>query len=171
VLPLCHHTHAPACHHHPLVSPEHSNDGEDESGALNGPEYFSQEPHYIHDEMIDASPGHHPNNIHDSEDDVSVVPNTEELFEEEDEKENVEVRSKNKLLSPIKEVLQVWKHDITLWSSLQDIMQTPIPSKQYLLPIAQLVPYTQTYPQCCTQNIEANSTELTNIRRHIASFI
>jgi hypothetical protein len=27
------------------------------SGALNGPEHFSQDPHYIHDEMIDASPG------------------------------------------------------------------------------------------------------------------
>jgi hypothetical protein len=43
------------CHYLPLVSPKHSDDGE-ESGALNGPEYFSQEPHYIHDKMIDASP-------------------------------------------------------------------------------------------------------------------
>jgi hypothetical protein len=40
VLPLCHCNHAPACHHLPLVSPKHSDDGEEESGALNGPEYF-----------------------------------------------------------------------------------------------------------------------------------
>jgi hypothetical protein len=38
-----------------MVSPEHSNDGEEESGALNISEPFSQEPHYIHDKMIDAS--------------------------------------------------------------------------------------------------------------------
>jgi hypothetical protein len=29
-------------------------DGEKESGATNSTEYFSQEPHYIHDETIDA---------------------------------------------------------------------------------------------------------------------
>jgi hypothetical protein len=29
---------------------------EESGGGLNGPEHFSQEPHYIHDEMIDASP-------------------------------------------------------------------------------------------------------------------
>jgi hypothetical protein len=82
VLPLHHHTHAPAYHHLPLVSPEHSDDGE-KSGALNGPEQFSQEPHYIHDEMIDASPGTGPNNIHDNvlEDGVSIISNTKELFE------------------------------------------------------------------------------------------
>jgi hypothetical protein len=52
---LQHCTHAPACHHLPLVSPEHSDDGEKESRAINSTEYFSQEPHYyIHDEMIDA---------------------------------------------------------------------------------------------------------------------
>jgi hypothetical protein len=73
---LCHHTHAPACHHLPLASPKCSNDGEEESGALNSPENFSQKPHYIHDEMIDASPGLHPNDMHDSEDAVSVIPNT-----------------------------------------------------------------------------------------------
>jgi hypothetical protein len=39
VLPLCHCTHAPACRHLPLVSPECSNDGE-ESGALISPEHF-----------------------------------------------------------------------------------------------------------------------------------
>ncbi len=55
MLPLCHCTHAPTCHHLPLVSPEPSDDGEEESGALNGPEQFSQEPYYIYDEMIDAS--------------------------------------------------------------------------------------------------------------------
>jgi hypothetical protein len=57
----------------PLVSPKHSNDGEEESGALNGSEYFSYEPHYIHDEMIDASPGLHPNDIHDLEDDLEAL--------------------------------------------------------------------------------------------------
>ncbi len=55
VLPLHPYTHAPACHHLPMVSPEHSNDGEEESGALNISEPFSQEPYYIHDKMIDAS--------------------------------------------------------------------------------------------------------------------
>jgi hypothetical protein len=65
LLPLCHHTHVPACHCLPLVSPECSNDGEEESGALNVPAHFSQEPYYIHDEMIEASPGPHPKNIHD----------------------------------------------------------------------------------------------------------
>jgi hypothetical protein len=33
---------------------ECSNDGE-ESGVLNSPEHLSLEPHYIHDEMSDAS--------------------------------------------------------------------------------------------------------------------
>jgi hypothetical protein len=37
--------------------------------------------------MIDASPGTGPNDIHDyvPEDDVSIITNTEELFEEQDE--------------------------------------------------------------------------------------
>jgi hypothetical protein len=67
--------HAPACHCLPLISSEHSNDGEEKSGSLNGPEHFSQEPHYIHDKMIDVSPVTGPNNIHDfvPEDDVSIV--------------------------------------------------------------------------------------------------
>jgi hypothetical protein len=96
-------------------------------------------------------PGHDPKNIHDSEDDVSIVPNTEELFEEQDEKENAETRSEINLLSPIEEVLHIWKHcDITLWSPLQDILWTPILYNQYLLLVAQLVPYTQTYSQCGT---------------------
>ena len=119
--------------------------------AVNGTEYFSQEPHYIHDEMIDATPGLHPDNIHDLEGDVSIIPNTKELFEEQDKKENVEARSKIKLFSPTEEVLQAWKHrNVALWSPLQDIMQTPIPSNQYLLPVAQLVPYTQMHLQCGT---------------------
>jgi hypothetical protein len=76
VLPSQHCTHAPACHHLPLVSPEHSDDGENESGAVNSTDYFSQEPHNIHDEMIDATPGHHPDNIHDLEGDINIIPNT-----------------------------------------------------------------------------------------------
>jgi hypothetical protein len=54
VFPLCHCTHAPAYHCVPLVSSEHSNDKEEESGALNGTG---------------------PNNIYDFvlEDDVSIV--------------------------------------------------------------------------------------------------
>jgi hypothetical protein len=68
------------------------------------------------------------------EDDVSVVTNTKELFEEQDERENVETESKIMLLSPMEVVLQVWKHhDIDLWSPLQDLMMTPIPKKRYLL--------------------------------------
>ena len=65
-------------------------------GALNGPENFSQEPHHIHDKTIDTSPGTGSNNIHDSvpEDDVSIVTNIKELFEEQDEKENEEAESK-----------------------------------------------------------------------------
>jgi hypothetical protein len=83
--------------------------------------------------MIDAPPGH----IRDSEGDVSIILNTKELFEEQDKKENVEVRSKIKLFSPTEEVLQTWKHlDVALLSLLQDIMLTPIPSNQYLLPVA-----------------------------------
>jgi hypothetical protein len=118
-------------------------------GALNGPVNFSQEPHHIHDKTIDTSPGTGPNNIHDSvpEDDVSIVTNIKELFEEQDEKENVEAESKIMLLSPIKEVLQVWKHhciDLS-WSPLQEVMETPIPSNQNLLPVTQLVQYTQIY--------------------------
>jgi hypothetical protein len=38
--------------------------------------------------MKDAPPCPCPNNIHDLEDDVSIVPNTRELFEEQDEEEN-----------------------------------------------------------------------------------
>jgi hypothetical protein len=90
VLTLHHCTHAPACHHLSLVSPKHSNDGEEESGALNISEPFSQEPHNIHDEMIDGSPGTGPNNIHDFIlDDVSVIMNTEELFEEQQMKRRI----------------------------------------------------------------------------------
>jgi hypothetical protein len=80
------------------------------------------------------------------EDDVSIITNTEELFEEQDKKENKVVDSKILLLFPIEEVLQVWKHcNINLWTSLQDFMWTPIPSNQNLLPVTQLVLYTQMY--------------------------
>jgi hypothetical protein len=95
VLPSCHFKLAPACHHLPLVSPEHSDNGEEKPRALNGSEHFPQEPHYIHDETIDASP------FHCSEDDVSIIPNTKEF------KENVVARSKIKLLSPTEEALHV----------------------------------------------------------------
>ena len=40
VLPLRHHTHAPACHHLPLVSPKHSDDREKELEALNSTNTF-----------------------------------------------------------------------------------------------------------------------------------
>jgi hypothetical protein len=80
--------------------------------------------------MTDAPLGH----IHDLEGNVSIIPNTEELFEEQDKKGNVEARSKIKLFSPTEEVLHAWKHrNVALWSPLQDIMQTPIPSNQNLL--------------------------------------
>jgi hypothetical protein len=54
-------------------------------GALNSPKHFSQESHYIRDKMIDASPGTGPNNIHDyvPEDDVSIITNNQEIFEDE----------------------------------------------------------------------------------------
>jgi hypothetical protein len=103
--------------------------------------------------MIDASPGTGLNDIHEyePEDDVSVITNTEELFEEQDEMEDMVVDRKRMLFSPIKEVLQVWKHHgINLWSPLQDLMQTPIPSNQNLLPVAQLLLYMQMYSQCGT---------------------
>ncbi len=117
-----------------------ANDREKESEAINGTEYFSQE-----------TPGHCPDNIHYSEGDVYIIPNTKELIGEQDKKENVAARSKIKLFSPTEEALQAWKHhDIALWSPLQDIMQTLIPSNQYLSLVAQLVPYTQTHLQFCT---------------------
>jgi hypothetical protein len=103
--------------------------------------------------MIDASPGTHPNDIHYcvQEDNVSIITNTKEHFEEQDEKENVEVESKIMPLSPIEVVFQVWKHcNVAPWSPLPDIMWTPIPSNQYILPVAQLVPYTQKSLQCGT---------------------
>jgi hypothetical protein len=60
--------------------------------------------------MIDASPGLHLNDFHDSEDDESTISNTEAFYEEQDEKENVVVRSIIKLFSPTEEALQAWKH-------------------------------------------------------------
>jgi hypothetical protein len=92
-----------------------------------------------------------PHHIHDSEGDMSIIPKTKELFEEQDKRENVEARSEIKLSSPMGEILQAWKyHDIALRYPLQDIMWTPIPSNQYLLLVAQLVLYTQMYLQCGT---------------------
>jgi hypothetical protein len=54
--------------------------------------------------MIDASPGTGPNNIHDYvlEDDVFIITNTEELFEEQDESVMI--------FSFIKKDLQYWRH-------------------------------------------------------------
>jgi hypothetical protein len=114
VLPLCHCTYARACHQIPLVSPNCSDDGE-ESGALNSPEHFSQKPHYIHDEMIDASPNTGPNNIHDyvPEDDVSIILNTESLFEEQDEIMDMAADSNVMIFSPIKKALQYMRHHST----------------------------------------------------------
>jgi hypothetical protein len=84
VLPSHCHTHAPASHCLPLVSPEHSDDGEEEKRALDNSNHLSQEPHYIHGDTMDASPGLCLDNAHDSEDDVS-----KEFYEEQDEKKNV----------------------------------------------------------------------------------
>jgi hypothetical protein len=55
---------------------------QEHSSVLNT--FFSQEPHYIHDEMIDASPGTDLNHTHDYvlEDDVSIITDTKELFKE-----------------------------------------------------------------------------------------
>jgi hypothetical protein len=128
VLLFSHSTHALACHHLPLVSPEHSNDGEEESRALDGSEHFSQAPHYTHDDKIDASPCLHLNDVHDSEDVVSAISNTKEFYEEQDEKENVIVRSKKLFLllsKPFKPGSTTMSH--CGWSLLQDIMKTPIP--------------------------------------------
>jgi hypothetical protein len=100
VLLLHHHPHAPACHCLPLVSPEHSNDGEEETRALDGSEHFSQKPHYIHDDTIDASLGLHLNVAQDIDDDVSTISKTKEFYKEQDEKESAVARSKIKLFSP-----------------------------------------------------------------------
>jgi hypothetical protein len=86
ILPFPHCTHAPACQHLPLVSPECSDDGEEELRALDCSDHFSQEPHYIHDDTIYASPGLHLNDVHDLEDAVSTISNTEEFYEEQDKR-------------------------------------------------------------------------------------
>jgi hypothetical protein len=102
--------------------------------------------------MIDASPGTGLNDIHDFVlgDDVSFIMNTKELFEEQDEMENMEADGKIMLFSPIEESYKFGSTtgSINLCSPLQDLMQTPIPSNQNLLPVAQLVPYTQMYSKC-----------------------
>jgi hypothetical protein len=103
VLSFCHCTHAPAYHHLPLVSPEHSNDGE-ESGALIGPEHFSQD----HTTFMMKWLMHPPVPVWIIfmimywRQCASIVMDTEELFEEQ--------HSKIMLFSPIEDSLQVWKH-------------------------------------------------------------
>jgi hypothetical protein len=96
----------------PLVSPEHSDDGE-ESGALTSPKHLSQEPHYIHDETSDASANPDLKHIHCHgcvlEDDVSVIMDMEELIEEvikngHGSSSNVTIFSTNK------KALQAWRH-------------------------------------------------------------
>jgi hypothetical protein len=54
--------------------------------------------------VIDASPGTGPTDIHDyvPEDDVSIITNTEELFEEQDESVTI--------FSPIEKALPYWRH-------------------------------------------------------------
>jgi hypothetical protein len=152
-----------------LVSPEHFNDGE-EPGALTSPKPFSQGPHYIHDEMSDASTNNKSgaltgsecfsqglHYIHDEmtdtsanpscvpEDDVSVIGEVTEMMK-------VAADSSMTIFSsPIEEILQAWRHCCTdLWSPLQDLMQTPIPSTQNLMLAAKPLPYMKTYSQCST---------------------
>jgi hypothetical protein len=62
--------------------------------------------------MIDASPSTGPTNIHEYvlEDDVSIIVNTEELFEEQDEIMDMAVDSNTMIFSPIKKALQYWRH-------------------------------------------------------------
>jgi hypothetical protein len=50
------HPHAPACHCLPLISPEHSNDGEEELRAIDNSEHFSQKSHYIDDDTGSMHP-------------------------------------------------------------------------------------------------------------------
>jgi hypothetical protein len=64
-----------------VVSPVCSDEGE-EFGALTGPEHLSLEPHYIHDEMSDAS--------------------TEMM--------DMSVDSKIMIFSPTEKALQAWRH-------------------------------------------------------------
>jgi hypothetical protein len=65
--------------------------------------------------MIDASVGTGPNDIHDyvPEDDVSIITNTEEIFEEQDEIMDMAVDSNVMIFSPIKKALQYWRHPDT----------------------------------------------------------
>jgi hypothetical protein len=97
---LFHHClHAPSCHPLPLVSPEQSDDGEEELRAIDDSEHFYQKQHYIHDDMIDASPGLHPSNAQDLDDEMSTITNTEKFTKEQDKKENVVARSEIKQFS------------------------------------------------------------------------
>jgi hypothetical protein len=57
-------------------------------------------------------PGTGPTNIHDyvPEDDVSIIANTEELFEEQDEMMDMAADSKIMIFSPTENALQAWRH-------------------------------------------------------------
>jgi hypothetical protein len=81
--------------------------------------------------------------------------NTKELFEEQDEKENVEARSKIMLLSPIEEVLsrKFYKSGSTAMSAPCGLHCRTILSNQYLLPVTQLVPYTYIHTYIHTHNV------------------
>jgi hypothetical protein len=148
--PLRHYAHAPAFHHIPLVSPKCSNDGEEELRALGGSEHFSQEPHYIRDDTIDASPGLHLNNVHDSEDDVPTISNTKEFYEEQDEKENVVARSKKKLFSPTEEALLLGS--TTTWHCGGHLCRTPCGSQFPLTNISCQSPNVY-HTHKCTYNV------------------
>jgi hypothetical protein len=65
--------------------------------------------------MIDASPFTGPTNIHDyvPEDDVSIIMNSEELFEEHDEIMDMAVDCNVIIFSPIEKALQYWRQPST----------------------------------------------------------
>jgi hypothetical protein len=104
--PLCHHTHAPTCHQIPLVSPEHSNDGE-ESGGLTSPKHLSKEPYYIHHETSDAFLD--PGCVLEGE--VSIILDIKELNVEVNGTIKLAADSNVMIFSPIKKAfLQAWRH-------------------------------------------------------------
>jgi hypothetical protein len=91
-------------------------DGE-ESGALTSPEPLSQEPHYIHDEMSDASANSDLTHIHGHgcvlENDVSITTDTEELIGEATEMMDMAADSNIMIFSFTEKALQAWKHSGT----------------------------------------------------------
>jgi hypothetical protein len=128
------------------------------TGALNSPECFSHEPHYIHDETSDASPSTDPNDIDDyvPEDDVSIIMNTKELSEEQDEMEDTAVASKIMLFSPMEEVLQFGTTTMStcgLHCRILCRLQFPLTKISCQLPNL-LPPYMQTYSQCGTGGLQ-----------------